>query len=69
MAAPLRAIEGDHDAKKDASAITLDEVVVSGKRDVSGEEYVTLGSYEHSVTSADRARTSDTAELLSNVPG
>jgi iron complex outermembrane receptor protein len=69
-ASPLDAFD-DKSGAKEGSAIHLDEIVVSGKRDVAvtADGYVPLGSYQRQVTSTDRARTSDTAALLSDIPG
>jgi iron complex outermembrane recepter protein len=72
---PLLALEGDpaKAASKENTTKTyeLENIVVSGKRDIStyDEGPVTLQSYKYDVTPADQARTSDTAALLSDVPG
>jgi iron complex outermembrane receptor protein len=71
MASPLWALDDKSDVKE-ASAITLDEAVIRGKRDIAekeGEGFITSGSHQHKVTSGDRARTSSTADLLYDMPG
>ncbi len=69
MRAPLWAQNLRGDAKE-TSKIALDEAVVSAKRDAGKEEgSSSLGSNQHNVTSGDRARTSNTADLLDNMPG
>jgi iron complex outermembrane receptor protein len=62
----------DKDGVKQSPAITLDEVVVSAEREApekASAGYFPLGRYQHAVTSAERARTSDAADLLRDVPG
>jgi len=69
--APLWALD-DKNVIKAESAIMLDEALVRDKRDSSKkvkEEFVTLGSEEHIVTPGDRARTSNTADMLYDMPG
>jgi len=70
MATPLWALDDKNDVKQ-AAAITLDEAVVTGKRDAAEKEgsFVPLGSYQHKIISGDRARTSSTADLLYDMPG
>ena len=71
MGAPLWALEDKSDGRE-GSAVTLDEAVVSAKRDAAATAetgFVPLGSDQHKVTPADRARTSSTADLLYDVPG
>lgn len=71
IAAPGRAQDDKGNIKKESSAVTLDEIVVSGKRDTAEnkEVYLPQDSYYLNVTSGDQARTSDTAGLLSDAPG
>lgn len=61
----------DHIAARKTSAETMGEIVVSADRDRATvtEGAVTLGGYVQPVTPADRARTSDTAALLAEMPG
>lgn len=67
---PVLAVADQADDPK-ASMVVLGEVVVSADRDIATKEgqLLTVGSYAHRVTSGDRARTSDTAGLLSDTPG
>ncbi|NTV14508.1 MAG: TonB-dependent receptor [Desulfobulbaceae bacterium] len=59
----------EKNAAQDASVIDLGKIEVSAARDSKEEKPVPMGSYAHEVTSSDRARTSDTAALLYDVPG
>jgi len=65
---PILAVENKSDAQE-ASVVDLGRIEVSVARDTKEEKPIPMGSYAHEVTSSDRARTSDTAALLSDVPG
>ncbi|WP_420266890.1 TonB-dependent receptor plug domain-containing protein [Candidatus Magnetominusculus dajiuhuensis] len=56
---------------RESSPVTLDEAVVSAKRDAAAksQDGVTTGSCHLNVTPGDWVRTSSSAELLADVPG
>ncbi|MBF0456848.1 MAG: TonB-dependent receptor plug domain-containing protein [Nitrospirae bacterium] len=68
---PLWAADNNTTAVKETSPVTLDEAVVSAKRDAATkpEEGATTGSYQLNVTAGNWVRTSSTADLLEDVPG
>ena len=71
MAPSLWAVDDKSDGNE-VSKITLDEAAVTAKREApvkAEEEYIPLASHQCSVTPDERARTSDTAALLYDIPG